>query len=178
MVASTGTGIVVISRMVYRMASHRVLPEVLSSVSARFSTPAIASIVISLIVIAIMWVYLLSSSVANAFTQLIDVTGLLYIAFYILTAVAAMVYYRSRVFSNAWDALIVGILPILACVFLGWILVKSLLSAPASQLWSLVGIAGVGLVLMLSARFIMRSPFFEIQRESAGREATPGPARS
>ena len=56
------------------------------------------------------------------------------------TSVAAMVYYRSRVFSNAWDALIVGILPILACVFLGWILVKSLLSAPASQLWSLVGI--------------------------------------
>ena len=78
-IASTGTGIVVISRMVYRMASRRVLPEVLSRISPRFSTPAVASIVISLIVIAIMWVYLLSSSVANVFTDLIDVTGLLYI---------------------------------------------------------------------------------------------------
>jgi amino acid transporter len=116
-------------------------------------------------------VYLLSSSVANVFTDLIDVTGLLYIAFYILTALAAMVYYRRRVFSNAWDAVIVGVLPIAAAVFLGWILVKSLLSAPASQLWSLVGIVVVGLVLMLSARFIMRSPFFQIQRESAAQEA-------
>jgi amino acid transporter len=173
-IASTGTGIVVISRMVYRMASRRVLPEILSRISPRFSTPAVASIVISLIVIAIMWVYLLSSSVANVFTDLIDVTGLLYIAFYILTAVAAMVYYRSHVFSNAWDALIVGILPILACVFLGWILVKSLLAAPASQLWSIGGIIVVGLALMFSARFLMRSPFFQVQRESA----TPGPARS
>ena len=173
-IASTGTGIVVISRMVYRMVSRRVLPEVLSRISPRFSTPAVASIVISLIVIAVMWVYLLSSSVANVFTDLIDVTSLLYIGFYILTAVAAMAYYRSRVFSNVWVGLIVGILPILACVFLGWILVKSLVAAPASQLWSIAGIIVVGLVLMLSARFVMRSPFFEVQRESA----TPGPARS
>jgi amino acid transporter len=81
---------------------------------------------------------------------------------------------RSRVFSNAWDGLAVGILPILACVFLGWILVKSLLAAPASQLWWIGGIIAVGLVLMFSARFLLRSPFFQAQRESA----TPGPARS
>jgi amino acid transporter len=36
------------------MASRRVLPEFLSRISVRFSTPAMASIVISLIVIAIM----------------------------------------------------------------------------------------------------------------------------
>ena len=71
-------------------------------------------------------------------------TGLLYAAFYILTALAAIVYYRRRVFSNAWDALLVGVLPLAAAGFLVWISMKSLQAAPASQIWSLVGIVAVG----------------------------------
>ena len=68
-IASTGTAIVIIARMVYGMASHRVLPPVLGNVNRRFSTPVVASVVIGLILIAATWVYLLSSSVANVFTS-------------------------------------------------------------------------------------------------------------
>ena len=75
-----------------------------------------------------MWAYLLSGSIADAFTQLIDVTGILTAGFYILTALATIVYYRRRVFSDAWDALLAGILPFAAAVFLGWIVVRSLQS--------------------------------------------------
>jgi amino acid transporter len=166
-IASTGTGIVVLGRMTYGMARRRVLPAFLSNVSRRFSTPAIATLIIGLILIAATWVYLLSSSIANAFTQLIDVTGLLYAAFYILTAISAMVYFRRRIVSRAGDLIFVGILPLGAVAFLLWLLVKSLLAAPAPQIWSVVGIVGVGVVLMLVARFVLRSPFFQVQRESA-----------
>ncbi|MFZ0048284.1 MAG: APC family permease [Streptosporangiaceae bacterium] len=166
-IASTGTGIVVLGRMTYGMARRRVLPAFLSNVSRRFSTPAIATLIIGLILIAATWVYLLSSSIANAFTQLIDVTGLLYAAFYILTAISAMVYFRRRIVSRAGDLIFVGILPLGAVAFLVWLLVKSLLAAPAPQIWSVVGIVGVGVVLMLVARFVLRSPFFQVQRESA-----------
>jgi hypothetical protein len=99
------------------------------------------------------------------------VTGLLYAAFYVLTGLAAVVYYRRRVFSNARDAVLVGILPLGAAGFLVWIVVKSLQAAPASQVWSVVGIVGVGVILMFVARFVLRSPFFDIQLESAAREA-------
>ena len=174
-IASTGCGIVLTARMIYGMASHRVLPEFLANVSRRFATPVAASVVVGLILIVVTWLYLLTSSVANAFTQVIAVTGLLYATFYILTALAAITYYRRRVFSNAWDALILGILPIAAVGFLGWVLVKSLQTAPASQIWSLAGITGAGVILMLCARFILRSPFFHIQRESdTPRDAAPG----
>jgi len=44
--------------------------------------------------------------------------------------------------------------------------VKSLSTAPASQIWSLIGIFGVGLILMLVARLVLRSSFFQIERES------------
>ncbi len=36
----------------------------------------------------------------------------------------------------------------------------------ATQRWSLIGIVALGLVMLLAARFILRSPFFSIRRES------------
>ncbi len=169
-IASTGVSIVIIARMIYGMASHRVLPPVLGLVSPRFATPAVASVAVGVVLIAVTWVYLLSSSIANAFTQLIDVTGVLYASFYILTALSAIVYYRRRIFSNAWDAVLVGILPLAAAGFLVWIVAKSTQNAPASQRWALIGIAGSGVVVMLVARLVLRSPFFQVPRESAPSE--------
>jgi amino acid transporter len=166
-IAGTGAGLVVIARMTYGMAAHRALPPVLGNVSHRFRTPAIATVVGGVILIAATWAYLLSGSIANVFTSVINVTGLLFASFYILTALAAIVYYRRRVFSSLWDALLVGILPLLASGFLVWIMVKSLQVAPASQNWSLIGIVAAGLVLMFVARFVLRSPFFQFPRESA-----------
>ena len=122
-----------------------------------------------MILIAVTWVYLLSSSIANAFTALIDVSGVLYASFYLLTALSAIAYYRRRIFSNAWDAVLVGILPLAAAAFLVWIVTKSWLNEPASQRWSLIGIVAAGMILMLIARFGLRSQFFHIARESAAR---------
>jgi hypothetical protein len=104
--------------------------------------------------------------VTEAFTAVINVSGLLFASFYILTAFATVVYYRRRVYTNAWDALILGILPVGAAGFLGWIIFKSVQSAPASQVWSLVGVVVVGVVVMVGSRFVLRSPFFQIARES------------
>ena len=165
-IATTGTGIVLSARIAYGMASYRALPGFLSNVSRRFKTPVAASIVVGLLLIALTWVYLLATSVQNAFYDVIDVTGLLFAIFYILTALATIVYYRRRVFSGLWDALILGVLPLAAAGFLGWMLVKSLQNAPWSWRWSLIAIVAVGLLLMIIARFFMQSPFFQIPRES------------
>jgi hypothetical protein len=62
------------------------------------------------------------------------------------------------------------VLPLAAAGFLAWIVAESVRSAPAPQLWSLAGIVVLGLILMLSARFVLRSAFFHIERESD----TPG----
>ena len=169
-IASTGVSIVILARMIYGMASHRVLPPVLGNVSLRFATPVVASVVVGVILIVVTWVYLLSGSIANAFTQLISVTGVLYASFYILTALSAIVYYRRRIFGNVWDAMLVGILPLASAGFLVWIVIRSWQSAPSSQRWSLFGIVLAGVLLMLVARYVLRSSFFQIPRESAPRE--------
>jgi amino acid transporter len=165
-IATTGTGIVLTARIVYGMASYRTLPEFLSNVSRRFRTPVAASILVGLLILALSWVYLLTTSVQSAFNDVVAVAGLLFAIFYILTALATIVYYRRRVFRSAWDFVTLGLLPLAAAGFLVWIFAKSVQAAPASWNWSLVGIVGAGLVLMLVARFGLRSAFFGIQRES------------
>ena len=165
-IATTGTGIVLSSRIVYGMASYRALPEFLSHVSRRWATPVAASVIVAVLIIGLSAIYFLATSVQNAFYDVINVTGLLFSIFYIMTALAAMAYYRRRVFRSVRDFLIVGLLPLAAAGFLGWILVKSLLAAPSTQIWSIVGIVVAGLLLMLAARLVLRSPFFQIRRES------------
>jgi amino acid transporter len=166
-IATTGTGIVLSARIVYGMASYRVLPEFLGTVSRRYATPVASSIVVGLLIVALSVVYYLATTVQTAFGDVIAVTGLLFSIFYVLTALAAMTYYRRRIVSSVWDFVTVGVLPLGAAGFLAWIFIKSLGNAPWTQRWSLIGIVAAGLVLMLSARFVLRSAFFQIARESA-----------
>ncbi len=165
-IATTGTGIVLTARIVYGMASYRVLPSFLSNVSRRFATPVAASVIVGLLIVVLSAVYLLLSTVQGAFNNVVAVAGMLFAVFYMLTALATVVYYRRRLVSNFWDALFLGILPVGAAAFLGWIVVKSLMGVSPAQVWSFAGVIIVGIVLMIVARFWLRSPFFQIPRES------------
>jgi amino acid transporter len=168
--ASVGIGIVSLARISYGMAARGVLPPSLGRVNQRYSTPVVASVVMGVILIAIIWVYLLSTSIANVFSELISVVGLLYAGFYILTAAAVIAFYRRRIVGNAWDLLLSGILPLCAAGFLVWITVETLQTATAPERWSLIGIAVSGVLVMLLVRFILRPSFFQTPRESAPKE--------
>ena len=168
-IATTLTGIVILARILYGMASYRALPAVLGRVSPRFNTPAISSIIVGLIFVIIIWVYLLSVGAQNVFNDLINLTGLVCAAFYALTALAAIAYYRRRILSNWWDALLVGVLPLAAAGFLAWMIEQSLGQSAAAEIWTLIGILAAGVVLMLIARFGFRSNFFQLPREAAPR---------
>jgi amino acid transporter len=163
-IATTGTGIVLSARIAYGMASYRALPSPLANVSECFSTPAIASIVVGVLLIAITWIYLLATSVQNAFYDVIDVTGLMFAIFYAFTALATIVCYRRRVFGGFADFITLGPLQLAAAVFLGWIFEDAVRSVPWAQRWSLI--IGLGLTFMFGAPVISRSPFFQIPRES------------
>jgi len=165
-IAATGAGIVLTARIVYGMASHRALPGFLANVSPRFSTPVAATVIAGVVLIALTWVNLLTTSVQQSFSNVLNETGLLYATFYMLTALAAIVYYRRRVVSSIWNAITLGILPLGSIVFLGWIVVKFMQGSTAAENWSLGGVVAVGIILMLVARFGLRSSFFSLPRES------------
>jgi amino acid transporter len=164
-IGSTGTGIVLIARLVYGMARERTLPQVLSSVSRRFSTPAIATVVIGVILIAATWLFLLTASIQNAFYEVIGVTGVLYAVFYVLTALATIVFFRRRVIGNFWSLVVLGILPLGAAAFLVWLVVKSVDAFTSVENYTVLAVLVIGVVLMVVARTVLRSPFFQLRRE-------------
>jgi amino acid transporter len=168
-IATTGAGIVLGARIVYGMASYRALPGFLAGVSPRFSTPAASSVVVGVLIAALSAVYLLATSVQSAFDDIIAILGQMLGILYILTTLAALTYYRRRIIASLRDAIVVGILPLGAAGFLGWVLYKSISSAWDSarvQVWTLLGVFAAGLVMLLIARFVLRSVFFRLPRES------------
>jgi len=171
-IAATGANILLCSRIIYGMASRRVLPTVLGRISPRYSTPVAATLLVGLLLIAITWIYLLAGSVQSAFDAVVSISGLLFAGFYVMTGLATIAYYRKRVLSNVWDLFLVGILPLAAAGFLVWIIYRSIQLAPASQDWSLVGILAFGLILLFVARFVMHSEYFHLPREAADKDSS------
>ena len=126
--------------------------------------------VVGFLIILTIWVYSLATSAQTILGYVVSLAGIMAGAFYILTALATVAYYRPRIFRKWLDAVILGVLPIAAALFLGYIIVKSIQEEPSGQRWSLVGIVAVGVVMMAYARWGLRSSFFQIPRESASRE--------
>jgi amino acid transporter len=167
-IATVGTGILIAARITYSMAGRRVLPDFLGTVSPRFSTPANSTIVCGVLLLLVACLYLLVTSLQNAFTDAIDVTAELAILIYGLTTLATIVYYRRRVFKGVANALTLGILPLGAIAFLGWVFYKQVTAASTTtaQKWTLVGILGFGVLAMVASRLFMRSPFYHLRLES------------
>jgi amino acid transporter len=169
-IASILTGIVLTARIVLGMASYRALPGVLSRVSPRFKTPVIASNVVIGLLIALTLVYMLATGINGVLVNVVAVAGLLATMFYILTALAMVVYYRRRILSGFGDFFMAGVLPIGSAAFLGYILTRSLESNPIGQAWTVVAIVASGFIVMLVARFAWKSVFFRLPRESYGKQ--------
>jgi amino acid transporter len=165
-IATTGVGIALTARIMFGMASWQALPAFLGHVSRRFATPVAASVLTAVLLLGLIWVYILGTSLANVFGDLLSVSSWLTIAFYILTALAMTVFYRRHILIHPRNILTVGVLPLASAAFLGWVLVRSFLLATSAQKWSMVAVIAVGVLLMLLARFAWRSPFFRIVRET------------
>jgi amino acid transporter len=165
-IATVGTGILIAARLTYAMAGRRVLPEFLGSVSPRFSTPANSTVVCGVLLLLVACLYLLVTSLQNAFSNAVDVTAELAILIYGLTTLATIVFYRRRVFAGVGNALTLGILPLGAIAFLGWVFYNQVTGTTLTQKWTLVGIIVAGALAMVASRLFMRSPFYHVQLES------------
>lgn len=171
-IAGTGTGFVVLGRIGFGMSSSGALPGALGNLSRRFGTPVLATVIPGVLFIAVTWVYLLVGSVTAAFSALVAGTGILFTSYYILTGLALIAHYRRQLFSKPVDLVMLGLLPLAAAVFLGWIIWKAMEANKANENWTIVGIVGVGIVLMV----LMRMTSSGKRYFSAKREAEPVPA--
>jgi amino acid transporter len=162
-VATTQIGFVELSRISYAMSTDRLVPKVFGQLHPRFRTPVFGTIFFAVVTITVTWASVYSSSVANAFNVIVATTGVLYGAFYAISAVTNMWYYRSQLRSGAGNLISVGLLPLAAAGFLVWVIVKSVAAFSRGENLTLAGVLVTGIAALVFAQVVKRSPFFQLR---------------
>jgi len=144
-----------------------VLPRSLGSISERYRTPAVATLLLggTMMVLAIIDVF--ATSVASAMAVIINTSGVLYAIFYAVTGLAAAWYYRRMLFQSAKNVIMLGLLPVAGAALLIWVAVKGFQGLSLAERNGLLGIAVFGVVLMIIARWLFRAPIFKTRIEAA-----------
>jgi amino acid transporter len=159
-IGTTQAFLVGTARIAYSMGTDKLLPKMFGSVHPRYRTPAYGTVVFGVITLVMTWLYVYSSSVASSFDTVVSSVGVLFALFYAATGIATTWFYRVLLGRSLKDAVLVGVLPIAGAAVLIYIAVKSLMDFTGSALWSMLGIAVAGLVVMAIAAVYYRSPFF------------------
>ncbi|HEY3941809.1 MAG TPA: APC family permease [Acidimicrobiales bacterium] len=163
---TTQATLVATSRVTYAMGTDRLLPQLFGSVSRRSSTPIGATIVWGVLTVLVVDLYVAWSSLANAFDTVVNALGIAFAVFWALTAVATVVYYRRVITRTPADFLLAAVLPLGAAGTLAWIVSEQLPQLPTGTRWTLLGLAVAGLVFMAFSAFVLKAPFFALERSS------------
>lgn len=163
-IGTTQAFLVGTARIAYAMGTDRLLPSQFGKINHTFRTPAFGTIVFGVLTLIMTWLYVFSSSVSGAFDTVVASVGVLFAIFYAFTGIATTWYYRALLRRSAGDVVLIGILPLGGAAALLYIAVKSILGFSGASLWSMVGIAVLGIAAMLIAAFVYRSPFFLLRR--------------
>jgi len=161
---TTQAFLVVTARIAYAMGSDRVLPPVFGRVSPKYRTPVFGTVLFGTLAVAMLWIYVFSSSVGDAFATVVGTAGVLYALFYAFTGIATSWYHRRLLARSPKDALTVGVLPLCAAAVLVWVAVKSIADFDGTAMSTIVVIGITGLLMMVVAAAVYRSPFFKLRR--------------
>jgi amino acid transporter len=173
---TTQATIVSTSRVTYSMGTDRLLPRRFASVHPRFRTPLYATVFWGIAMVVVADLYVLSSSLAGAFNDVVNAEAIAFTVFYIFTALATTWYYRPLLRRSVADLALVGIFPLGGAAVLAWVLAKSIPALSPTARWTVAGVGILGVVLMVINAWILRTPFFQIRRSTYSPEASsPSP---
>ena len=165
--ATTQVAIIGTSRLIYSMSRDRVLPAKLGEVSERYRTPAFTTALLGTVMIALGIVDIYVSSVATAIGDLVTISGLLYSLFYAITGLAAAWFYRRFIGRSIRDALILGLFPLSGAGLLLWVAFKAVTALTSTEADILIAIAALGVIMLVVAAKVYKSPIFQIKAEAA-----------
>jgi amino acid transporter len=165
--ATTQVAIIGTARLIYSMSRDRVLPARLGVVSQRYRTPAFTTALLGGVMMAFGVIDIFVTSVATAIGDLVTVSGVLYSLFYATTGLAAAWFYRRFIGKSLKDALILGLMPLAGAGLLIWVAYKGLEVLTETEALILGGVAVLGLVMLVVAVTIYKSPIFQIKAEAA-----------
>jgi amino acid transporter len=113
------------ARTVYAMGRVRALPRRFGEINPRHRTPAFATVVVGVVSIGL---YVILSAVStNVLYDTITAIGLEVAFYYMATGLACLVAFRREMWRSRSQLLLVGVLPLLGTLILGYVMVRSVI---------------------------------------------------
>jgi amino acid transporter len=168
--ASLQAAIVSSSRISFAMGRDRVFPRWFGAVSEKHRTPWNATILFGLLNVVFLWASTLIGSIGQALDDIVSTLGLMAAIFYLLTAAAAVWYYRRSIMQNAGNFFLGGVLPGLGAAFMAFVIIYSLAtdSLNGVEIAFGFGFAVFGLVLSVIAQRVGKSSYYSDPMSSHG----------
>jgi amino acid transporter len=168
--ASLLAAIVSAGRISFAMGRDRTFPRWFGVVNARYSTPWNATILFGLLNVAFLWASTLIGSIGKALADITSTLGLMAAMFYLLTAGAAVWYYRRVITRSASDFFLGGVLPALGAAFMAFVIIYTLAKGLLNgvEIGFGFGLAALGLVLSFVSQYAGKSSFYSDPTSSFG----------
>ncbi len=163
----------VFSRLGFGLAREGLLPKKLSELSGS-RTPWVGLIVAAVIPVVMLGVYLANQSAAQVLTLVSGTAGILYLAMYVVAALACMWYFRRTLSQGGSHLFYAGILPAIGVVILLVALGAAIPTTPVGTLIPAIIFVFAGIPIAYWIKAATHSPFFD-QKPSVAAASDWGP---
>jgi amino acid transporter len=148
------------SRVAFGMAREGVIPRAFAKLT-KAQTPWVGLVVAAAIPMILFIFYLANSAIAAVLVAVTSTAGYLYAVLYIIVALVCVWYYRRTLRDSTSQLFYAGILPLVGAIFLIFIVVDGLISAPSNIQIPTVIFILVGIPAALIALAVTKSDFWK-----------------
>jgi amino acid transporter len=163
--ASTQTTILPTARTSLSMARAKALPDSLGVIHPRYLTPHISTIVMG--VLSVVWYVGLTLVSEDILFESIAALGLMIAFYYGITGFACAWYYRHELGKSVRNFVLVGALPTLGGVMLGYVFVRSCFDLSKADAGSGT-VLGIGSPLVIGLGFLLLGPVLMLVWRAGG----------
>jgi amino acid transporter len=160
-VATTQTTLLPAARITYAMARDGVFPKLFGSVHEKYQTPALGTVILSLVSLFGIMLTTFSASMNTVFNNLVNNIGILVAFYYGATGLACAWAFRKTVGKAWWPNVTMVWMPLLGGIGLLYTCYEVIVSGGSSTIPDVV-IVAIGIPLTIWAKVATRrsSPFF------------------
>jgi len=168
--ATLETALLQSSRSLFAMGRDRVLGAKFAELHPKYQTPWLASIVTSLIALALFLLASFSPNIGKLMADLINAIGLQIVFYYALAGIACFWFYRHTHLKSVSNLLMQAVWPLGSALFLvavGYYNIVSLNKQNGHVVWLSAGTILIGIVPLLYYRWLNKSAYYTDTIEAA-----------
>jgi amino acid transporter len=160
-IATLETTLIQVTRTLFAMGRDNTLPKALGKVHRTRKTPIVATVVVTIISLALFVGSQKIGSIGSILSDAINAIGLQICIYYSLAGLAVVVLYRRQLFLSVTNFIFMGLWPLVGAVFMGYLFVEAIPGLNAPTLWVGLGAMALGLIPMFYY-MSKKNPYFKM----------------